>query len=337
VTRLDPKLNPKFDPKMDVPPLSQASRQRIRQAVFDRLDRLDRETAAPAAPLAARSRWPVAAALAAVVLLGVGLGAYRLLGGPRPVVEPSPSRLVTGASPSEVTANGARILAGPQSALAITGSGVHLERGEVEIHVAPRRGKPPFVVTAGGVRVEVIGTVFSVTRHGDRVRVVVREGVVSVTSGGEVARVAAGSAWPAEPAAPVDEPAPAAPAVPAPPPASPPPPAPPAAPPPAPPRPARRPAKPARASRAPAAPTARERYEAAARLEQTRPEEALREYRALSAGDGAWAENALFAWARLELELGRRSAARATLRSYLRRYPRGSNAALARALLDGAK
>jgi hypothetical protein len=76
------------------------------------------------------------------------------------------------------------------------------------------------------------------------------------------------------------------------------------------------------------------RYESAARLEASDPRAALAIYDSLARGGGPWAANALFAQARLELELGHRDRARRLLRSYLSRHPRGANAEDARQLLD---
>ena len=308
----------------DVPPLSDLARQRIRQGVFARLDR---EVPAPAASPPRRRRVALIAAgatvAAAAVLAVVGLGGERSA---RPA-RPSASRIETGATSSQVTLGDARITAGPHAALTATetadgGVQVFIERGAIDFAVAARGDRPPLVVLAADVRVEVVGTVFTVARDGDRVSVSVAEGVVRVSRPGEeAARVAAGQSWPAiaEPAPPPAEPADpemtfepesAAPA-----------------------HPRRRKDPPPAAE--PAAPTARERYEAAAAAEPGRPEEALAIYRALAAEGGAWADNALFAQASLELKLGRRQAARRSLAAYLERYPRGANAALARALLDG--
>jgi hypothetical protein len=172
---------------------------------------------------------------------------------------------------------------------------------------------------------------------GEAVRVSVAEGTVRVSRGAETTLVSAGTAWPTSGP---DASGPAAPAI-------------------AadsdrdddgtdealdmdPMRLERR-ASPASApTPAPAPPTApddaaRERYESALRLEGTRPDAALALYRALAAGRGPWAANALFAEARLELERGARDQATRLLRAYLERYPDGPNASLARALLRDAR
>ena len=56
-------------------------------------------------------------------------------------------------------------------------------------------------------------------------------------------------------------------------------------------------------------------------------------YRTLAAGPGPWAANARYAAARLALDRGDRATARELATSYLARFPRGGNAADARALL----
>jgi TolA-binding protein len=94
-------------------------------------------------------------------------------------------------------------------------------------------------------------------------------------------------------------------------------------------------ASPPAAAPPPSGPSRQERYEAAARLEGRDPERALAGYRQLAAEGGPWAANALYAEARLELELGRTARARRLLRRYLDRFPDGLNAEDARSLLEG--
>lgn len=88
----------------------------------------------------------------------------------------------------------------------------------------------------------------------------------------------------------------------------------------------------------PAAPAddvgARADYAAAARLEASAPSESLRRYLELSQRQDRWGATALFAAARLAFDIGQRERAAELARSYLRRFPRGGNAADARALLE---
>jgi hypothetical protein len=234
------------------------------------------------------------------------------------------------------------------------GVNVMLEQGAVTCEVAPRRGRPPFVVDAGEVRVRVVGTRFTVTREGPGARVHVDHGAVEVTSHGAVVMLHDGESWPAArsteaAAAPIapppdeidDTPAPVA-----------------SAPPlevaPAPPRGAHRGkhghapavAPPVATADAPAratppaqaadtaGPSPDDLFDTATRLERARPDRAEAIYRQLANGTSPWAANALFALARLEADRGNRAAARDLLDRYLARYPRGTNAADARALRD---
>jgi hypothetical protein len=86
-----------------------------------------------------------------------------------------------------------------------------------------------------------------------------------------------------------------------------------------------------------AAAEAQRRFQKAVRLESKNPETALAIYRQLSREGGAWAATALFAQARLELDLGRPRRAEPLLREYLRRHPSGVNVKDARELLAKAE
>ena len=76
------------------------------------------------------------------------------------------------------------------------------------------------------------------------------------------------------------------------------------------------------------------RFEQATSREASDPSAALRIYRGLAREDGPWAENALYAQARLELELGHRANAQRLLHSYLDCHPAGANASDARSLFE---
>ncbi|HUS65572.1 MAG TPA: hypothetical protein VMZ28_13570, partial [Kofleriaceae bacterium] len=65
----------------------------------------------------------------------------------------------------------------------------------------------------------------------------------------------------------------------------------------------------------------------------SRPGEALAIYERLAAGGGKWAPTALFAQGSLESDLGHKDRARRLLAEYLRRFPNGVNASVARQLL----
>jgi len=67
--------------------------------------------------------------------------------------------------------------------------------GSVRFQVSPHPAHAPFVVSAGEVSVQVIGTEFEVARVGGEVGVRVLEGVVRVESSNLSVRVAAGESW----------------------------------------------------------------------------------------------------------------------------------------------
>jgi transmembrane sensor len=186
---------------------------------------------------------------------------------------------------------------------------VRLDRGEVAFEVAPRRGRPAFVVQAGETQVTVVGTRFTVVRDGSAARVSVLEGHVQVDSTGSHVMLAPGDSWP--PATTLDE-LPELDDTPSEPPVK----------------------RHGTKRRAPARSAAGERFEKAARLEATDPEAALGIYRKLVRGRGRWAANALYAEARLELERGRRERSRELLQRYLVRYPAGANGSDVRTLLE---
>jgi hypothetical protein len=229
----------------------------------------------------------------------------------------------------------------PQSAVVVGPETPHgvlivVDRGSIVCQVAPRASDAPLIVQAGEARVRVLGTRFRVTRLGESARVKVQEGVVEVSSRGGSFRVRAGEEWPAEPVA--AEPAETV-AVPS----SPVPVADatnrtsgapgrstPAA--------ARNrsasavvPADDGRASEPP--PSRQSVFEQAALLERSDPAQASKLYGSLESQGDSWAQNALYARGRLEATRGNRAEARRLLERYLERFPNGSNAEDARAVL----
>jgi len=265
-------------------------------------------------------------------------------------------RVATSDSASEVTVGESSLIVAPKSLVMVSGDDergidVVLDRGAVTCEVAPRKGRPPFVVDAGEVRVRVMGTRFTVARDASAIAVTVDHGVVEVSASGQVTVLHDGERWPgaganagagagaganagagagagvdAPPAVKAVEPQGAGAAHP----------------------------KMAQGASAPATrpstadvgavansaptttppPSPQEAYESAARIEKTRPDDAAALYRGVIAGGTSWSSSALFALARLEADRGHRDRAQRLLNDYLTRYPRGLNADDARVLLQ---
>jgi hypothetical protein len=328
--------------EVDVEPLGDPRWARIERGMFAKL-----EQPVDGSGGARRRGW-IAGAVAAAAVAAAALLLVGGTGGPLAHERASdPVRLVTTGSPSSFTVGESSLWIQPSSLVLVSGDDEHgidvvLDRGTVTCQVAPRRGRPPFVVDAGEVRVRVVGTRFTVARGASETSVDVDHGVVEVAVGGMVTVLHDGEHWPAT------APAVTAPTVPAPSVALPvevpeasasrvPVPthahatnAPALAPPPA-----LTPAPSALApALAPAPPSPQRVFESAARIERTRPDEAAARYRELAAGGTAWAASALFALGRLEADRGRQPEAKRALEDYLARYPQGLNAADARNLLQ---
>jgi len=333
-----------LDKKIPIEPLGEARWSRVERGVMNALVDLEPEDV-PSSPLGGwqaswRSMWRGATPLVLTGALAASVGAFAWRGLVQPENALIPARIATAAIGSRVEVGESTVEVGPQSAVRLSGDDAHgisvlLDTGRVECDVAPRHGRPPFLVEAGAVEVRVIGTHFVVTRAGEAVTVAVQRGRVEVISGQDHAFVDAGSHWPlgdavqtslaAAPAPvnqlPASEPAPAA-------------------------EPAARPTAPdvraASGSPASISPsttntatvrTPRERYEAASKLEAQKPDTAMAIYGELARQGGAWGMNALFAEGRLEADRGRQNDATRLLDEYLARYPFGPNAEDARRLL----
>jgi hypothetical protein len=232
-----------------------------------------------------------------------------------PVASAAPRELSDGAhrvttvAPEELRIGDSELTLGASSELHVSGNDTNgwflaLDRGRVDCQIAPRRERPPFVVIAGETRVSVLGTRFSVEQRIDGTEVSVDEGRVSVEARGHTTELVPGESWKDTQEAPkavqslplVKQKAPST-----------------------------------RAERAAA--VAQKRFERAAALELSKPASALRIYRSLRKKPGPFAEAALYAEARLELELGHKKRARPLLTRYLKRYPDAANAGEARAML----
>ncbi len=295
-----------------VEPLSQQRWAGIERDLFERVASGEADPKAQAERADVVSRWRMAAALVlagAAAAIGGGV-AWHALSPPARIEALAPSRVTTQAAGSHVSVGEATLDVAPRSTLVVSGDDargvtVVLERGRVECEVPPRKGRPPFSVEAGEVPVRVMGTHFAVARSAADVEVDVQRGVVEVISNGDRRDVRAGAIWPSTPPAlpPAQMGASASPAAPIP---SPP----------------------------VGAPSPRELYEAASRLEASRPDLAVARYRDLAAKGGPWGMNALFAEGRLEADRGHITDARRLLGVYLVRYPSGPNADDARQLLE---
>jgi hypothetical protein len=300
-----------------VEPLSDVAWARVERDIWQRLDDAP---AAPARRRAPRALWIAVPTLAAAAVAVVWIATT---GSPAAPADDEPSRVVSGAAPSEVSFGDAHVTLDARSSLVMSRAGgrpiAYLERGAAWFAIAPRGERPPFEVHAGDAIVRVVGTRFRVARDGERVDVAVDHGAVEVRFRGAAIRLEMGQTWSSAPvevtrAAPPHEPAieidPVAPRDPR-----------------------------ATGGAAPAPHAARprdpdqQRYEAALALEPTRPDAAIDAYLELSKNSGKWAGNALYAAGRLAADR-RDPRARTFLTIYLARFPHGSNVADARALLD---
>lgn len=123
----------------------------------------------------------VAAGMVVAVVLGAGwFGWYGLNGDSSPSLHYSTA---IGVRESVALADGSQLILNTDTRLraAVNKAGrkVWLEQGEAFFEVAHDSSRP-FVVFAGDRRITVLGTRFSVRRHGDEVEVVVEEGRVQV-------------------------------------------------------------------------------------------------------------------------------------------------------------
>jgi hypothetical protein len=361
----EPRLEDLDHVEVDVEPLVDPRWSRIERGMFAKLDRAAEH--APSGRVSGRRLWIAGAgvlAAAAAVTLVLGRSPFGLR-------SRDPVRLVTTSSPSRFTIGESSLWIEPSSLVLVSGDDEHgvdvvLDHGKVTCEVAPRHGRPPFVVDAGEVRVQVVGTRFAVTRSAET-SVSVDHGVVEVAVGGQVTVLRDGDRWPAgsspapsadpsmgpgqataadAPGAPAETPSPTDA-------------------PPFPTLPLRKAALPGTSAgmgsrsvppgagatasapsstapsgvagtgaSAPAPPSAQQVFESAARMERTRPDDAAALYREVAAGGTAWSGSALFALGRLEADRGHRAEAMRLLEEYLARYPRGINADDARALMQ---
>lgn len=323
------------------PPSSDARRDRVEKKLFEQLAAVRVVERAEAVIPPERKRRTglyigVGASLAAAAAIAIVL----LRGEPAPsTTVAAPSRIVTPVGgTSQVTLPGALIEAQSDTSVEVQhgeGGAITLvvARGAVDCDVEPRPDRPPFRVVAGDVRVEVVGTRFTVTKT-PAPRVDVARGKVRVIAPGGEWLIEAGETWPVVTAtapAPAVQPEvtelPSAPAPVA--------------------APARKkaPAQVARpvadgievaaSSRAqsPEAPArqldrerARESYRIAAKLEQTDPRKAAQLYRAIATDGKGMEPVALLSLAEVQLKLKDPRAALTSLDELARRFPTAANA-----------
>lgn len=306
--------------RLEIEPLDKARWDRIERNLRDRLEQEPISAQRPAVREEKSPRPVVAFVLAGAAASLIGAFAWSgLHPAPRVAEHPvqtvtrvetrdAPSHLAVGESILDVASHSVARIEGSDE----SGVNVSLDHGAIDCEVSPRHGRPPFLVHAGDVTVRVVGTHFHVDHEDGQTHVSVQHGAVEVESHGQTTLVAAGSSWPVEHAAisPEDLPrvqtsqsAHAGLVLPS-----------------------------ATVSAPVATPSARERYDRAAAIEATHPDEALSIYRELASGTDSWAMNALYAEARLDLERGNKDAARKRFAEYLQRYPTGPNANDAREL-----
>jgi hypothetical protein len=317
--------------QLPIEPLSENAWRRIEEATFQRLARgAHHQDARPVAESRRRAALIIAYAGIPLTAAAVLLLWWRQTAEP---VGPRDLRLVAREQATESTIGDVFIHLEPHSALVVAeregaSSLVVLERGAAQFSVAPRERRPAFVVLAGNVRIEVVGTRFRVERQGDSACVETYEGVVRVLAAGSISFVGARERWPnvqrltQVPNRASTEQVPtastSADAV----------------------KPIHTPVSPSRTvQRAPqstqATPNEKRRllFEQAAVLEASDPQRALEIYQSLTTERGDWAANALYAMGRLEEERGNRVRALRLLQRYIEQYPYGANTADARLLI----
>lgn len=142
---------------------------------------------AASAPPRRRRRWPLLAAATAVLAIAVCIGLFAPRRSSAPHAE-AVSYMTAKAESRDVTlSDGSEVAIGAATRLDVTYSAelrrLSLGDGEAYFEVAhnPQR---PFVVHAGSLRVTAVGTAFDIRKTGDRVELVVTEGVVDVAGDG---------------------------------------------------------------------------------------------------------------------------------------------------------
>lgn len=127
-----------------------------------------------------RRWWPLGAAAAAVLLVAAGMLGWSMLA---PSSEPRLYTSAIGAQRDVTLEDGSRMALGGATRLTARFSRTHREvdlaEGEAYFEVVHNASRP-FVVHAGRLRIEDIGTAFDVRRTGDRVTISMAEGRVRI-------------------------------------------------------------------------------------------------------------------------------------------------------------
>lgn len=151
-------------------------------SVWERAGQLQHGAPAPRRPLPRFSTWRIAAGFVLVAALGL---MFALEGERDPA-----QHYATAIGENRIIAlsDGSRLTLNTDTKLrtAIAGETRHvwLDSGEAYFDVAHDKRRP-FVVDAGGMKITVLGTRFSVRRDGERTRVLVAEGRVRVSQAGK--------------------------------------------------------------------------------------------------------------------------------------------------------
>ncbi|HEY2516678.1 MAG TPA: FecR domain-containing protein, partial [Polyangiaceae bacterium] len=191
---------------VEVEPLAEARVAKLRQQVLATIEAESRrQTTWVGDAGAGRGRRGYVVALVAAAMVAAVAAFFGRAWLERP--QSAEARLVTTESASQFTIGESSLDVAPRSTVLVHGDDAHgidvvLDRGAVTCEVAPRRGRPAFVVDAGEVRVRVVGTRFTVERDGGGALVRVDHGVVEVSSRGAVTTLHDGDRWPSPPAAP---------------------------------------------------------------------------------------------------------------------------------------
>lgn len=133
-----------------------------------------------------RRRRQVTSGIAALVLIGLGLGWVRGLATKAPLTVAAAADGVSVAQPAvRALADGSVVELNGGAQIEADFSGplrrVHFEGGDAHFSVAKDPGRP-FVVAVGALEVRAVGTAFSISRGGGEISVVVTEGRVAVGS-----------------------------------------------------------------------------------------------------------------------------------------------------------